>query len=257
MNQPNAGYANFAVLVESLLPIIDANGGDVDEIRDEMLKKAQSVFSDTVDEAMRSKMGIVGGSADSDKEADELWGEVEPLLRIARGDWTLFWRQLTYVAAEYSPAKSTSESSPDSDAMVDLLLGEENTYPFYDTLTDENRATLRSWVEKWHKAATKCYKHASEQSKEGEVTRPEEIMRLSNPKYTLREWMLVDAYTKADPGRTPGNPLPALGGDYSGVHELFELCRDPYGEGTQENHERYYRRASEKSLRAGGTAFMS
>ena len=32
MNQPNAGYANFAVLVESLLPIIDVNGGDVDAV---------------------------------------------------------------------------------------------------------------------------------------------------------------------------------------------------------------------------------
>ena len=40
MNQPNAGYANFAILVESLLPIIDANGGDSEEVRDEMLKRA-------------------------------------------------------------------------------------------------------------------------------------------------------------------------------------------------------------------------
>merc|ERR1719384_1209462 len=103
MNQPNAGLANFSVLVESLLPIIDAHGGDGDGVRDDMLTKAQSVFTDAVEEVMRTKMGLDGGGDESAKEADELWGEIEPLLRLARGDWTVFWRQLTYVAAAYSP----------------------------------------------------------------------------------------------------------------------------------------------------------
>ena len=251
MNQPNAGYANFGVLVESLLPIIDANGGDVDEVRDEMLTKAKSVFSDSVDVVMRSKMGLDGGSALMDAEADELWGEIEPLLRIARGDWTLFWRQLTYVADEYSQAKSDSS---DYDGMVTKLLGDSDTYPFYDTLTDDNRATLRAWIEKWHKALTTCYQQSCEKSKD--VSPPEERMRLANPKYTLREWMLVDAYSKADSGKSPGNPF-SVTGDYSGVHELFELCNGPYAEGSDEMHKKYYRRAPDESLRAGGTAFMS
>jgi len=255
MNQPNAGYANFAVLVESLLPIIDANGGDSDEVRDEILKKAQGVFTDTVDRAMRSKMGLVGGSTDMDEEMRELWEEVEPLLKIARGDWTVFWRQLTYVAAEYSPAKSGKDGSDDYDGMMNMLLGDKNTNPFYDALTEENRDSLRAWIEQWHKALTKCYTHAAQQSKEA-PTPPEETMRLANPKYTLREWMLVEAYSKADPGKSPGNPF-SVEGDYSGVHELFELCKDPYAEGTPENHEKYYRRAPDESLRAGGTAFMS
>ena len=49
----------LAVLVESLLPIIDANGGDSDEVREEILNTAQGVFSDAMDRAMRSKMGLV------------------------------------------------------------------------------------------------------------------------------------------------------------------------------------------------------
>lgn len=254
MNQPNAGYANFAVLVESLLPIVDANGGDdVDEVRDAMLKKAQSTFSSAVDNAMRSKMGLVDGPEEMEKEADELWEGIEPLLRIARGDWTLFWRQLTYVAAAHSPA--ADGTSADYDGMLTMLLGEGDVYPFYDVLSDENRSTLRAWIEKWHKALTKCYKHNAGQSSE-EVTPPEEVMRLANPKYTLREWMLVEAYTKADAGKPPGSPF-SVPSDYSGVHELFELIKDPYGEGTEENQRKYYRRAPDESLRAGGTAFMS
>ena len=89
MNQPNAGYANFAVLVESLLPIIDVNGGDVDAVRDAMLAKGRSVFADAVGMTIRSKMGLVGGLPEWTSDvADELWEEIEPQLRIARGDWT-------------------------------------------------------------------------------------------------------------------------------------------------------------------------
>jgi uncharacterized protein YdiU (UPF0061 family) len=149
---------------------------------------------------------------------DELWEEIEPLLRMARGDWTLFWRQLTYVAARYSPAAKSKrdrdgpdDCASDYDDMMTLLLGEGGTYPFYDALTDDNRNDLRRWIEKWHVALTTCYRYAAGKA-ESFASPPEEIMRLANPKYTLQEWMLVEAYSKADPG-----------GDYSGVHELFGL----------------------------------
>ena len=253
MNQPNAGYANFAVLVESLLPIIEANGGDADITRDEMLKKASKVFEQSVDEAITAKMGLDIGPSDMVKIADDLYGEIEPVLRTARADWTLFWRQLTYVAAKYNP----SGSDTDYDGMVVTLLGNDDTNPFYDPLSDDNRATLRTWVEKWHKELKRCQEYATEQS--STAVPIEERMRLANPKYTLKEWMLVDAYTRADPGKIPGNPFSfkEVKADYSIVHELFKLCQDPYGEGTPENQKKYYRRAPSESLRAGGTAFMS
>ena len=62
--------------------------------------------------------------------------------------------------------------------------------------------------------------------------------------------MLVDAYTKADAGKF-------LPGDYSIVHDLHKLSKDPYGEGSSDFHSKYYRRAPDESLSAGGTAFMS
>lgn len=256
MNQPNAGFANFAVLVESLMPIFDANHKDVNEIRDEMLTKGQLVFSEAVDNAMRSKLGLTGGTSEMAADAVGLWRDIETLLREARADWTLFWRQLTYVAAKYSPAKSEVGDSncSDYDGMLATLLGEGNTYPFYDPLSDENSTILRAWIEKWHKSLISFYQYAAGKSED--VTPPEEIMRLANPKYILKEWMLVDAYTKADSGTSKGNPF-YVSEDYSGVHELFELCQDPYGEGTEENHKKYYRRAPDEALQAGGTAFMS
>ncbi len=41
------------------------------------------------------------------------------------------------------------------------------------------------------------------------------------------------------------------------IHDLFVLLQDPYDEGTPEQQERFYRRAPDAALKAGGTAFMS
>jgi len=127
MNQPSAGYANYAVLVKSLMPIINVK-------RNAMLEKAQLGFSEAVDKAMRSKMGLVGDHLLN--AMDELWKEMEPLLRLSRGNWNLFWRQLTYVAAKYSPAMfNPDDLPPDYDGMMTFLLGGGPTYPFYNPLT--------------------------------------------------------------------------------------------------------------------------
>jgi uncharacterized protein YdiU (UPF0061 family) len=73
-----------------------------------------------------------------------------------------------------------------------------------------------------------------------------ERMRNANPKYIIREWMLVRAYRDATDRS-----------DYSELHNLMELIQNPYDEGTATHIERYYRRAPEEALTTGGTAFMS
>ena len=73
-----------------------------------------------------------------------------------------------------------------------------------------------------------------------------EAMNKVNPAYVLREWMLVDAYTAAKERD-----------DFSVLQELFELTRTPYELGSETMQEKYYRRAPDRALKAGGTAFMS
>ncbi|KAH8092341.1 hypothetical protein JL720_5310 [Aureococcus anophagefferens] len=66
----------------------------------------------------------------------------------------------------------------------------------------------------------------------------------ANPKYVLREWMLVEAYEAAKRG------------DFSVAHELHGLVKAPYDE-----HDglaaKYYRRAPDAALTKPGTAFMT
>ena len=45
--------------------------------------------------------------------------------------------------------------------------------------------------------------------------------------------------------------------DYDQVKELFALTSAPYEEGSAELAAKYYRRAPDAALLAGGTAFMS
>ena len=70
-------------------------------------------------------------------------------------------------------------------------------------------------------------------------------MDAANPKYVLREWMLVEAYEAAK-----------LSGDFAPSEALQRLTARPYEEGTEEETARYYRPAP-SAFRNAGTAFMS
>ena len=45
--------------------------------------------------------------------------------------------------------------------------------------------------------------------------------------------------------------------DFGPTHELFALTATPYDEGDEEMQTKYYKRAPDAALSAGGTAFMS
>jgi uncharacterized protein YdiU (UPF0061 family) len=128
--------------------------------------------------------------------------------------------------------------------MMNTLLGETpETYPFYGSLDESLYNQWVDWIRTWREAAVKsCLEDNADSSSWIETA---ERMRLANPKYTLREWMLVDAYNKAAKG------------DNSIILELLELIQKPYDEGTTEQSNKYYRRAPEESLTTGGTAYFS
>jgi uncharacterized protein YdiU (UPF0061 family) len=70
-------------------------------------------------------------------------------------------------------------------------------------------------------------------------------MKRVNPKYSLREWLLVPAYQQA-----------ALG-DYALLRELQEVMTQPYAEQTQEVEEKYYRLKPAEFSALGGVSHMS
>mmetsp|Transcript_8692 Transcript_8692/g.13575 ORF Transcript_8692/g.13575 Transcript_8692/m.13575 type:complete len:688 (+) Transcript_8692:108-2171(+) len=227
LNQPQAALVNYQVLVESIVPVMKGGGPDDDkksELIDEFLNKAMEVFQTKVRLVFQSKLGF---TEEENDVADDLWHELRPMLHLNRVDWTLFWRQLSIVAKEY-----TDYDDDNYEAMMTILEGEGESSPFYEPLSDKERESFVSWMEKWRSAL---------KGTEGIAER----MRLANPKYVLREWMLVEAYTMAAKG------------DYEELNKLYDLIRRPYEEGTSEEELEYYRRTPDHYHLAGGAAFMT
>lgn len=251
LNQPNAALTNYMVLVESVLPLLmKEKGTSVDseegiDLKDKYLSDARDVFEKAYGDMWMTKMGFDPDIvAKQSVDPEELWADMESLLRASKTDWILIWRQLYHVVKSF-PVTNTDAISTDYEEMFELLNGnelvDEGSSPFYEPLTPEYRKEWIEWIKKWRQALVSSYENTSSDSSMS----PEERMRLANPKYVLREKILVEAYNKATEE------------DYSELHALLALVEKPYDEGTDEQHSKYYRRVPDEALISGGTAFMS
>ena len=153
MNQPSAGFVNFRVLVESVVPVIaaakDKNGKDsTDELIDQFMVRAKTLFEDKVDSVFRRKLGF----SDHSEIADDLWISLKNLMKITRVDWTLFFRQLTVLAAEFEDSRNHDDDDELYDAMLQLLIADggdddyDDASPFYEPLTSDYRQQYLNWI---------------------------------------------------------------------------------------------------------------
>jgi uncharacterized protein YdiU (UPF0061 family) len=70
-------------------------------------------------------------------------------------------------------------------------------------------------------------------------------MKLVNPKYSLREWFLVDGYQQAGTG------------NYAPLRELQEVMTQPYTEQSKDVEGKYYRLKPLEFFAVGGLSFVS
>lgn len=224
--------------MESVVPVIavarrTSGVEDVEmtsKLVEEFMLKAQVIFNKKTEETFNLKFGL---PVDSDF-GEDLWESLQGLLASTRTDWTLFWRQLSYIMRDVGDLDDT-----DYNAMMTKLEGGEeggDSSPFYEPLTSQQRKDWIEWIKEWRELL-KATKRPSEEIYEQ--------MKNNNPKYVLREWILVDAYSDA------------ANGDFSTMKDLHELCKRPYEEGSSKQAALYYQRAPESSITKGGTAFMS
>ena len=92
---------------------------------------------------------------------------------------------------------------------------------FYANLDNEKiKERWNSWLENW-----KSQINVNDEESKQKLSKQ---MKLTNPKYTLREWHLVWAYQEAQDG------------NYEPTKELQEIMTNPYEEQTKEIEEKYY-----------------
>jgi uncharacterized protein YdiU (UPF0061 family) len=171
------------------------------------LNTIQSKFSHKMEEEMQLMWAKKLGLSSFDKE---LFLELKMLMIKNSVDYTLFFRELSHVPETIEPLKKSFYKHFSSDEKI---------------LKDWTQ-----WFEKWRSIIS------SESSAQ---------MKLINPKYTLREWILVPAYQKAKDG------------DYSLLREIQEVMTQPYSEQSKEVEEKYYKLKPLELFDIGGISHVS
>ena len=136
-----------------------------------------------------------------------LFSELATLMLQTSVDYTLFFRELSSIPDDIGPLKKS----------------------FYSDLNEEMDRRWSAWLDKW-KAL---------------VTSTSEQMKLVNPKYSLREWLLAPAYQQA------------VAGNYALLRELQEVMTQPYAEQSKDMEEKYYRLKPAEFSELGGVSHLS
>jgi len=236
MNQPNAAQKNFDMFCSALRPLLASNK---DELR--ALGEIQRGFSAVVETQMRTmwatKLGLdtsvdMNALNESDKLLfREVVGELETLMGQTPVDYTIFFRELSSIPDDITPLMKSFYRS-----LVNNAEG-----------NDEGSRALShrwsEWLNKWKALLNLSGGERSDSSRSREEISQQ--MKLINPKYVLREWLVAPAYQQAATG------------DYALVRELQQVMTQPYAEQSQEVEDKYYRLKPPEFFGMGGLSHLS
>ena len=211
LNQPAAAERNFLMFCLSLQELL------LDENDLEKLTKIRNEFSNEMQIEMQTMWANKLGLSTFDSE---LFDELQALMLETSVDYTIFFRELSNISDNFDSLQKS----------------------FYRDLSDEVELQKRwsKWFINW-KSLIK--KECTESNKSTALLSEE--MKLINPKFILREWILVPAYQKAKEG------------DYSLIKELQEVMINPYSEQSNEISDKYYKLKPLQFFEVGGISHLS
>jgi uncharacterized protein YdiU (UPF0061 family) len=205
-NQPNAGLANFEMFCIALRPLLE-NSKELEEF-----ERIRLGFSDTMqvelERVWASKLGL-------EAFHPETFKLLMRLMMQTKVDYTIFFRELSKVPKSISALKKS----------------------FYKELSTELESEWQSWLNQWRAQVLTA------NNLDPEMVSAQ--MKLVNPKYTWREWLVVPAYQQA------------ANWDYTFVRELQEVLSHPYDEQTDEVEAKYYQLKPQDYFNAGGISQYS
>ena len=236
MNQAAAAERNFHMFCTALRPLLTSLTSQQDCLRqlDEIRRGFATVMQAQMEKMWAAKLGLGTFHA-------VLFSELETLMVQTPVDYTLFFRELSTVPNDIGPLKK-SFYKDSKRAMASI-------YPTYETDPEGIDKRWSEWLTKWKSligiaitgASTSDANAAAPRSRE-DISRQ---MKLVNPKYSLREWLLVPAYSQASAG------------NYALLRELQEVMTQPYAEQSKEVEEKYYRPKPSEFFEVAGLSYMS
>ncbi|MBF0196536.1 MAG: YdiU family protein [Planctomycetes bacterium] len=215
MNQPHAAEKNYTMFCMALEQLLGDHPQELQELSDVM-----AVFKNTMRKELEnmwaSKLGLHTFN-------HTIFEDMIKLMEKESIDYTIFFRELSHIPHDITPL----------------------TKSFYRELDDTTMASLQKWYDTW-----KSLIHSGNPT-EINATTPQSQERLSklmkgvNPKYTLREWLLVPAYQNANRG------------DYSLLKELQDVMTNPYDEQSEEREKQFYRKKPSDLFHVAGISHVS
>lgn len=239
-NQHIAGNKNFGSLVDAILPLLDEKHARIaTSLTHIQLQKS----IDALNLVWAKKLGFQDFDEHLSSPIKALINELLELMEQCKVDFTIFWRQLAEIVANLSLYESNQFTLNNEDSFDYAKLFKHLQNCFYKNISTNDSYKWIQWMIKW----LSLLNHSQDYNIDYNVISDE--MKKISPKFIPREWMLKDAYERAETG------------DYTIVDELQTLFKTPYDEHCGEHYgemtDKYYKKLSTNVNSCVGITSMS
>ena len=204
-NQPVAAEANYHMFWTAVRPLL-AEDSQALEHFDHVRHGFAETMQKQIENMWAAKLGL-------NEYNQEVLEKLLQLMAHTGVDYTIFFRELSHMPEDVSALKKS----------------------FYAQTTQQLDEQWQAWLKSWRDLVVQ----------DGNLAEISATMKLTNPKYAWREWLIVPAYQQA------------MQGDYALVKELQEVLSYPYDEQSQEVEDKYYRLRPQPFFNAGGVSHYS
>ena len=226
-HQPQIAAWNLNQLANALVPLL---GPEPSDEWMAFLQAGLRLYSDTFNSGWQAMMAAKLGLEQFEEQRDPtLVEELLAVLQLTETDMTLFFRGLANLDVGTRDAVTTDAAEKST-----WLPAIRSAYYAQDGLSEEYLSRAGAWFA--------AYRQRLATDNRSPQTRRSQ-MNAVNPKYVLRNYLAQLAIDKAEQG------------DFSELHRLMEVLRNPYEE--QPEHEHYAEKRPEWARHRAGCSMLS
>jgi len=205
LNQPVAAEKNFDMFCRAIEPLLTNAPAELEALRD-VNSNFASAMQAKMDNMWAAKLGL-------NAYDNELLLQLLHLMMRTGVDYNHFFRELSNLPDNVEALKTS----------------------FYAELKESMIFEWNEWFNSWQ----------AQLEKSGDINNIAKKMKLTNPKFTWREWLVVPAYKDAEVG------------NFDRIHALQNVLTKPYEEQSEQTQSGYYRLRPREFFNAGGISHYS
>ena len=233
LNQGVAAERNFLMFCTALSPLIATHPDELDQLQ-RLVNGFSTEMQTKMQQMWATKLGLITFN-------EPLFHELEALMIKTPVDYTLFFRELCALPANITPLKKCFYQPPSKAIEQQWTAWLTQWHSLLDCTEDVETVDANTVASHNHAEITNHINSSPSRTREQISVQMKQV----NPKYSLREWLLVPAYSQASEG------------NYSLVRELQAVMTQPYAEQTQEIEDKYYQLKAPEFFAIGGLSHLS